>query len=201
MRNRLPMILAAMMIVLMAAAFFSPALKQAYGTPVNSGLQIFAAFAVIPAVVSLLRLHTQRLRRGNWYSIVTVLAFVVSLVLGFVDNDPKLSGPMFGWVFRNMLDPLQRAIFAFLAFFIASAAYRAFRARTMEATLLLIAAVIVMVGNAIVALPGPGAPLELWLLNVPALAMQRGIILGAALGVIAQSVRILLGLERGLTGR
>ena len=95
---------------------------------------------------------------------------------------------------------MQQAVFAFLAFFIVSAAYRAFRIRTREATVLMVSALLVMIGNAIVPLPGPGAPLELWILSVPAMAMQRGVILGVALGAIAQSVRILLGLERGFIG-
>src|SRR5439155_523492 len=35
-----------------------------------------------------------------------------------------------------------------------------------------------------------------WIINVPALAGQRGLLLGAALGAIATSLRILLGFDR-----
>jgi hypothetical protein len=202
MKNRVALWLAAAMVVLMTAAFFSPALKQAYGNRVNTGLQVFGAFAVIPAVVGLLRLHLGRVWRGTgaaFYSAVVVVAFAVTLVVGL--GDGNLRGPRIGWILSYIFDPLQRVVFAFLAFFIASAAYRAFRARTLEATLLLLAAFVVMVGNAIFPLPGPDMPLDLWLLSVPALAMQRGVVLGVALGIIAQSVRILLGLERGFVGR
>ena len=203
MRLRIPLTLATVLVVLMVLAFFSPKLNDAYGTPVNRGLFIFMAFAVIPAIVSLIRLHWTRIRRRHAdaaYSAIALAALAVTLICGLV-VDRRFNGPSFAWIVSYVFEPLQQAVFAFLAFFIVSAAYRAFRARTLEATLLLISAAIVLIGNAILPLPGPGGPAELWLLTVPSMAVQRGIILGVALGIIAQSVRILLGLERGFVGR
>lgn len=204
MRVRMPLLLASAVLVLVTAAFFSPRLQSAYGARLNDGLFIFMAFAVVPSAISLVRLHWRRIQRrhADWpYSVVTLLAFLVTLLLGFWDNDSRLQGPRFGWVIRYAFEPMQQAVFAFLAFFIASAAYRALRVRTWEATLLLVSALLVMVGNAIYPVPGPQEPMDLWLLSVPAMAMQRGVILGVALGIVAQSVRILLGLERGFIGR
>jgi hypothetical protein len=56
-------------------------------------------------------------------------------------------GSVFDWVFQNMFVPLDATMFSLLAFYIASAAFRAFRARSFEATALLIAGCIVMIGR------------------------------------------------------
>jgi hypothetical protein len=94
-------------------------------------------------------------------------------------------------------------MFAMLAFFIASAAYRAFRARTMEATILLAVAVVVMMGRIPVGqLLWSGLPgLTEWIMNHPNLAVQRGIIIGAALGAASMSIRVILGIERTYLGK
>ncbi len=50
--------------------------------------------------------------------------------------------------FDNILTPLGSTMYAMLAFWIASAAYRFFNVRSAEATVLLISAALVMLGNA-----------------------------------------------------
>mgnify|MGYP001176339257 CR=1 FL=1 len=56
------------------------------------------------------------------------------------------SGTFIKWLFDSIYSPLDTTMFALLAFFVASASYRAFRIRNFEASLLLIAGVLVMVG-------------------------------------------------------
>jgi hypothetical protein len=126
----------------------------------------------------------------------------------------------FMWMYDFMFVPMQATMFSILAFYIASAAYRAFRARTKEATVLLVTAIIVMLGRVplgsyllwiyrgghwvqLMGLDGKSAFLSWfteWILNNPSMAAQRGIMIGIGLGVIATSLRIIFGIERTYMG-
>ena len=97
------------------------------------------------------------------------------------------------------------------AFFIASAAYRAFIGRTVESNLLLAAAVLVMLGNTTFGslmtgwLPESLNFLHLpkvseFIMAFPTTAGQRAIMIGAGLGIIGSSLRIILGIERSYLG-
>jgi positive regulator of sigma E activity len=184
--------------------FFMPhkAIQATY-EELNIWLRIIAAFGIILGIASLMSRHLSKIRRRqqDWqYSILTVVSFVFVCVVGiWKGKDP---GTAFSWSFQNMLVPLDATMFALLAFFMASAAYRTFRARTPEATILLVAAVVVMLGRVPIGemmyhkLPA----VTEWLMSVPAVASKRAIIFGSALGGIATSLRIILGIERSHIG-
>jgi hypothetical protein len=93
-------------------------------------------------------------------------------------------------------------MFSVLAFFVASAAFRTFRARSVEATLLLLAALLVMFGRVpfgeMIFKPSPDV--AEWIMSGPALGAKRAIVLGVSLGAIAMSLRIVLGIERSHLG-
>jgi hypothetical protein len=99
---------------------------------------------------------------------------------------------------------MQSTMFSLLAFFIASAAFRAFRIRTVEAGLLAAAALIVMLGRVPIGnvatqwLPEPVRLLAMqeWIMEIPQNAAKRAILIGAALGVMATGLRVILGIER-----
>jgi len=105
-------------------------------------------------------------------------------------------------VFNYALAPMQATMFAILAFYMASASYRAFRAKSTEATMLLISAFIVMLG-----LIPQGAAIwsglpkfSEWLMLIPNMAAKRGITFGIGLGITATSLKIILGIERNWMG-
>ena len=112
-----------------------------------------------------------------------------------------LTNHMFVHFFDYIMIPLQATMFALLAFFITSASYRAFRARNLLATLLLISALIVMLRFT----PGPWgeylAKTSSWVMNVPNLAAQRAIVIGIGLGIVATALKVILGIERGYMGK
>lgn len=158
---------------------------------------IVAAFALFLGLFNVLTVHGGRIwrRQRGWpYSIVLLATALIVLVAGV--HGPQT--PSVAWVFHNIQLPLQATFFSLLAFFIATAAYRVFRARTLESTLLLITGLVVLLGQAPVSqllwdrLPAT----KDWILAIPSTAGARGILLGAALGIVTTGLRVILGLDR-----
>jgi hypothetical protein len=180
----------------------------------NNFLRLLSAFAIILGLVSLLRVHQDKIKRKreNWpYSYVLIISFAISGVIGVfggVEGDLFLPTRIGGFQFDiqtlylNIIVPLGSTMFALLAFFMASAAYRAFRARSVESSLLLGAAFVIMIGVLPLAdristhLPS----LAQWIMDIPNVAAKRGITFGIALGAIATSLKIILGIERSWLG-
>jgi hypothetical protein len=131
-----------------------------------------------------------------------LLVFLAAMLGGGVIQGID-SGTVYDWLITQLQAPMMTTMFSMLAFFIASAAYRAFRARTLQATLLLGTAVLVMLGRIPIgqAIYSGLPDIANWIMAVPNTAVQRGIIIGAALGAAATALRILLGLERTYMGR
>lgn len=173
---------------------------------------IISPFALVLAVVTLIQTHVSRIRfrSEHWqYSFIVFFGMLVMVAVGVPFGQLN---PVFVWLYDNVQVPMDATMFSLLAFFIASAAFRAFRARAFEATLLLITAMFVMMGNIpvgdliwneLMSWTGwtDGASwLRQEILDVPNTAARRGIILGVSLGVISQSIRIILGIERSYLG-
>jgi len=167
----------------------------------------------------------------------------------------QTKGSLFYWMFINIITPLSATMFALLAFFVASASYRAFRIRNFEATLLLVAGIILMLGRvpigglipwwvvSMIFMFGIGAiaapfikerllllgliaggfiifiisgtflgwnqnPPELlsipviqdWIFAYPTMAGSRALMIGIALGIVATSFRIIIGLDKSFLG-
>lgn len=167
-------------------------------------IKAMSPFGVILGIMSITMAHTARIQHKvpNWpYSIVALVAMYFTAASGFIWGTQE--GTPFMWLFKNVQMPMGATMFALLAFYIASAAYKAFRARSAEATVLLVAAIVVMFGQVPVGVSIFGEwinDVTQWILNVPNLASKRGIALGVGLGMVATSLRILLGIERTYLG-
>ncbi len=139
------------------------------------------------------------------FLIITILVAVFDNAWGFYFMTAEgLENPMFRIFFDHVMMPILATMFSLLAFFIASAAYRAFRARNLLASLLLIAALIVMLRFNPFLSPIFGdyvARLSNWLMNVPNLAAQRAIVIGIGLGIVSTALKVVLGIERGYMGK
>ena len=190
-------------------------------------LIILAGFALLLGIVNVLQNNMRKVARrekGWFYSVVLLTGLLVTGGFGVygalsgqgIGFAPDGSTTPFKYVADWFFQPLQSTIFALLAFFMASAAFRAFRARNTEATILLVAAGLVMMGRVPILefLSAPFAPLQPaaaagsqflgklteWIMNTPNGAAQSGIIIGAALGAASMAIRVILGIERGYLG-
>ncbi|MCE2434573.1 MAG: hypothetical protein J4F29_16870 [Candidatus Latescibacteria bacterium] len=211
-RRTLPLIIAFVMGMIGILVYYSPhSGAQALEQEVTMWNRIVFAFALVLGIYSLMRLHWGRVQRqqAGWaYSFLVFVGFVVMLIFAIYNNGqgplkPQVidSGP-FVWMFDYVQVPADATMFSILAFFIASAAYRTFRARTPEAAILLVSAIIVMIGRVpIGGLISDSVPaFSQWLMAVPNLAATRGILLGVSLAAIATSLRIIFGIERSYLG-
>ena len=216
MKTKFPLTLMIIMGVLGFTSWFIP---HPVGEDLNSYLRdtllrIISAFALILGLGNLINHHVNRIKRKgrHWrQSYTTLISLTVSAIIGLFGGVAKegiLPTTIAGFdfdiqvLYMKVLIPLQSTIFALLAFYMASAAYRSFRARNLLAGLLLFSAFIVMLGQVPLGeriwsnLP----EISQWILAVPNTAAMRGIELGVTLGIIATMLKILTGIERNWMG-
>jgi hypothetical protein len=208
-RRQLPLLITFVTGVVFALQYYVPhPISEQVLTTVNKWLQIIGGFALVLGVTSLFQLHGSKIRRkepGWGYSIVLYAGMLGTIAVGMAVNGKEtVDGVMtaFGWIYTYTMVPLQGTMFAILAFFIASAAYRSFRARSREAAVLLIAAIIVMMGRVPLGeylIPASGDVTQ-WILNVLNASVRRAILIGISLGAVALSLKIIFGMERAYLG-
>jgi hypothetical protein len=160
-------------------------------------------FGMLLGVMSLSMMHWGKIQRKapKWqYSFFFFGGFLITSLAGFIGGTQK--GGLYMWIFENMQMPMSATMFSLLAFYMASAAYKAFRARSPEATVLLVAAIVVMLAQVPIGvkLSKHLPAISQWILDVPNLASKRGIMLGVGLGSVATSLKIMLGIERSYLG-
>ena len=173
---------------------------------------IIGIFTLVVGIGSLVNLHYDRVskQKENWpYSIVTLSALLFMTQLGLFSPD-AIQNPrgLFMKMYFFVLSPVQATMFALLAFFIASAAYRAFRAKTLLATLLLLSAAVVMLGRVPIGDMLTGwlpeglrfSDIAKYILDYPNTAAKRAIYIGVGLGIAATALKIILGIERTWLG-
>lgn len=204
-KRTLPLLLTFVLGVTFALQYYIPhPASEALLSEVSVWNQIIAGFAILLGVGSLLNTHYAKISRqeAGWgYSVVMFVSMLIMLGAG-IWSGGKTEGTPFGWLYDYVFVALQGTMFSLLAFFVASAAYRAFRARTLEATILLLAAILVMWGRVPLGeylISGIGQ-ISQWIMNVPNTAAQRGILIGVSLGGIATSIKIICGIERSYLG-
>ncbi|MCK4544156.1 hypothetical protein KAU43_01330 [candidate division WOR-3 bacterium] len=203
MKRKLPLLIVMILGIGMIIQYFVPhPFSMEIYRIVLDWMIIIGAFYLVLGIggVLIINYHKIKRRKENWWlSIITIVALFFVALVGIFNG--VTSETLFMKIFLNIQLPMQAAIFSLLAFYITSAAFRSFRAKTAESTVLLIVAIIIMIGNIPLSRYVPGSSMfSEWILSVLNLAGQRGILLGVGLGMAATSIKIILGIERSYLG-
>ncbi len=184
--------------------------------PVGDALMVIGAFTFPLGLISLAVVHwgnIGRKRKGWGFSVVLFLAMLAMAVSAFLQYYAKipLAKNIYSCLFDGLYVPLGVAMMSTLAFYIVSAAYRAFRVTNIDAILMMGAAVIVMLGQipfgmwitSWLPMEGIASSLRIenvsnWFMTVVNMSVQRAIGFGLGVGSIAMALRVWFSLERGM---
>jgi hypothetical protein len=225
-KRTIPILILATSGAILVVAYFSPFTTN-WSEVVLMWFNILAAVAYVLGAGNLLAVNLEKVssRRAGWaYALITLVAFASMLTFGLfkIGGVPSEAHPdvpyagdyestqsAFGWVYEYMLSPLTATMFALLAFYVASAAFRAFRAKNLESILLLGTAFIILLAQTAAGMfltgwiPADSVfaflrfdSLRIAITEYIQTAGMRAITIGIALGVAATSLRLLLGIDR-----
>jgi len=205
MRWQIPLLIVLLCGVVVAVQYFVPLeeLEFIYENALD-WIIITGVFAMMLGLWSLFRVSISKVQNkapGWGYNLITLAGLFGMLFLGY-RVESLAEGSLFMKLFRYVYIPIQATMFSLLAFYVASAAYRAFRARTVVSTILLATALIIMLRMIPLGfLSNWNQVLANWILTVPNMAAKRAIAMGVGLGMIATALKIVLGIERAYMGR
>jgi len=204
MRWQIPLLIVFIGGVFMAVQYFVPLefSERIYEYCVD-WIIIVGVFAMGLGLWSLFRVSVSKIqtKAPAWkYNFLTLAGLFSMILLGLFSGIEE--GKAFMKLFWYIYTPIQASMFALLAFYVASAAYRAFRARTMVATILLLTAVVIMLRLIPLGpVSGLNQSVASWILTVPNMAAKRAIAMGIGLGGIATALKVVLGIERSYMGK
>lgn len=165
--------------------------------PLNGFIVLLAIFGIVTAHIR--KIYKQEKRWG--YSIITLVSMAAMIFVGFAFG--VQDGTIFSNWFKYLISPIEATMFSLLAFFVASAAFRAFRARSSNATVLLVSATIVML--ALIPLVAQNVPylsdVSAFILKYPNTAAKRAILIGVSLGAISVALKTVFGIDKTLLER
>jgi len=225
----IPLIITGLCGTVLIIAFFVPPIES-WGEEAAIWFDDLAAIAFILGGGNLLKMNLMKIsqKRAGWgYAAITVIAFLLTLGVGLlkVGVDPSDQFPDYAWSGKELEEgsafwyayefafkPLTATMFSMLAFYVASAAFRAFRAKNLEALLLLGTAFVILLGRTFAGvwltswLPESLAGLRTENLTVTIMSVintagTRAIMIGIALGVVSTSLKVILGIDRSYLGK
>lgn len=191
-------------VVMFIEYFFFPE-SQAWAEIIRTWSVIIYNISLGLGAVRLTMAHSMNVqrKRENWAFSGVLLAGLAIMLLtglaGYFMTGQQTNNAIYNWLFNWVYTPLGATLYPITGFYIFSAAYRAFRARNIDAALMLIAGCFVILSNAPVgeALWIGFATVGEWFRFTGQVPGMRTFALVGTLGMIAYGFRALLGKERG----
>ena len=199
--RRLPSILAiAIGLVVLAGQFGGDVARALRLTDLSAALidwaAILFAVALVLGLLNLVAVHARRLRAQaeGWPNSLALLLTVFLVLCAGLNG---VNSASLQWIFTNVQVPLQASLLSLVVFLTISAVGRAIRMRRWGTLIMLTTAVVVLLGQLPFAesLSAELVDAQQWILSVPAVAGQRGLLLGVALGTLMAGLRVLFGVE------
>lgn len=175
------------------------------------GAVVVAGAALLVGVYNLTAVHAKKIRQRDEaiYSFITVLALLLTLLVGIYDlvmtylqGEPGLRYTR--WIFENIQLPIESSLMAIIAISLTYAAIRLLSRRLNFMSAVFSVVFLVLLIGAIPAVAASDfniiSSIRNWILSVPAVGGARGIVLGMAMGIIATGIRILMGTDRPYGG-
>jgi hypothetical protein len=172
---------------------------KSFATTISTYVIIIIAFGVCLAAAESARRNLQNISKrtsSRWiYSLAALASFLIVLVVGLVFRS---SSKQYAWVNAVLIVPGTWGFTGIIIFYVSSACWRVFKMRSVDATILLVTAVLACLSNApLVALVWPGfISIRSWLDTYVSASVGIAFNMGAAIGGIIFGIRVFLGLER-----
>jgi len=171
--------------------------------------QFMAAVMMFMGMANMTRVHGSAIRKRdrNWmFSVWLLVIMFAYAIFGMAVGNKNAT---YRWIYDAFIPPINSTMYAMVAFYLTSASYKAFRAKTLDAALMMACAVWVMLSNVPVgdmlwsseSWLGGMAGVRDWIVSVPNSAVSRGIAVGTFLGGFATQLRVFLGIERRHLGQ
>ena len=188
-QSKIPGYIVSAIILIMVVEFFFPVptIVNTISGELRTWGAICAAFAMLLGSANIVKVYGNRIikRADDWEYSVLLLAFLFATIgFGIIEGQ---SGTYFRWLYNNVQVPPAATVYAVIGFYVVFAAYRAFRARTLEAAILLVTGFLsLMWGSSLghVIWPGIGTVVP-WLVDVPNTAGFRGYKIAVAIATVA----------------
>ena len=171
---------------------------------ISDVFQVILAMSLGLGVLNILRVYGYQVVKGRkgWFNgAALIVAMLVTAFFGFwseFGSRDAVKSFFDDFLFSGLFNNLGSAMFSLLAFYIAGAAYRSFRVQSVEASLMMLAALVVMIGQIPLGfyITEHFPTVRNWLMTQVSTPGIRAIIFGILVAMLVTAVRMWLSLEK-----